>query len=106
MLTLTCKRAAALVSASLERALPLGEFLLLRLHLRVCAACARYKEQLELLRGALRRHARQLEERCESRVPALAPDARARLKQSLRRPSSSATDGTEDGGPLSGGGRV
>lgn len=78
MLTLTCKRAAALLSASLERGLPLGERLLLRLHLRACAACARYKAQLKLLRRALRRRARSLEEQGDTDLPALAPDARAR----------------------------
>ena len=99
MLTLTCKRAAALLSASLERAPALRERLLLRLHLRACAACARYKAQLELLRRALRRRARSLEEQGDPDLPALAPDARARLKQSLRRAASCETAVTEDDGP-------
>ena len=99
MLTLTCKRAAALVSASLERGLSLRERLLLRLHLRACAACARYKAQLNLLRRTLRRRARSLEEQGDSGLPALAPDARARLKLGLRRDSSSGAAGTEDDGP-------
>src|SRR5919202_91741 len=43
MLTLTCKRAAALLSASMDRALTLRERLPLRLHLRVCAACPRFR---------------------------------------------------------------
>jgi predicted anti-sigma-YlaC factor YlaD len=88
MLSLTCKRAAALLSASLERSLPLGERLLLRLHLRVCSACARYKRQLQLLRSVIRQRARRSEEQTGPDVPALTPDARDRLKRSLQRGSS------------------
>jgi hypothetical protein len=84
MLSLTCKRAAALLSASMERAPALGERLLLRLHLRACSACARYKAQLHALRRVLRQHAGRIEERPDSDAPALTPDARSRLKRSLR----------------------
>ena len=84
MLSLTCKRAAALLSASMERAPTLGERLLLRLHLRACAACARYKAQLQLLRRVLRQRARRIEERPAPGAPALTSDARARLKRGLR----------------------
>ena len=81
MLTLTCKRAAALLSASLERALPLRERLRLRLHLRVCAACARLKTQLLLLRRALRLRAERLAE--QPAVAALTPAAHARIARAL-----------------------
>ena len=84
MLSLTCKRAAALLSASMERAPGLCERLLLRLHLRVCSACARYKAQLQLLREALARRARRIGERPDGAAPALTADARARFKRSLR----------------------
>ena len=84
MLTLTCKRAAALLSASMDRALTLRERLPLRLHLRVCAACRRFKTQLLLLRRALRRRARLIEEQSAANDPALPPDVRARLKRNLR----------------------
>ena len=84
MLTLTCKRAAALLSASLERAPSLRERLSLRLHLRLCAACARYKSQLRLLRRVLRERARRIEGQADADVPALSPDARTRLKRSLQ----------------------
>ena len=79
MFTLTCKRAAALLSASMERALPLRERLLLRLHLRLCAACMRFKTQLLLLRRALRRADSPTDE-----AVALSPDARARITRALR----------------------
>ena len=97
MLTLTCKRAAALLSASLERGLPLGERLLLRLHLRLCAACTRYRAHLHLLHSALRQRARRIEEQDDSDAPALSPDARSRLKRSLRRGSAAGTVEVEGG---------
>ena len=100
MLTLTCKRAAALLSASLEGGLPLRERLLLRLHLRVCAACARYKSQLRLLRRVLRQRARRIEEQADSDVPALTADARARLKRSLRRGAAGGPAEVKDGARL------
>ena len=81
MLTLTCKRAAALLSASLERALPLRERLRLRLHLRVCAACARLKTQLLLLRRVLRGRAERL---ADQPAATLTPAARTRIARALR----------------------
>ena len=82
MLTLTCKRAAALLSASLERALPLRERLRLRLHLRVCAACARLKTQLLLLRRVLHGRAERLADQLAAAT--LTPAARARIERALR----------------------
>ena len=82
MLTLTCKRAAVFLSVSLERALPLRERLRLRLHLRVCAACARLKTQLRLLRRVLRRRADPLVD--QTVAAALTPAARARIARALR----------------------
>jgi len=45
-----CCEMAALMSESLERRLTLTEFLKLRLHLLVCAWCARYFAQIKFLR--------------------------------------------------------
>lgn len=95
MLTLTCKRAAALLSASMERAPSPRERLSLRLHLRVCAACARYKSQLRLLRHALRERARWIEGQADANAPTLSPDARTRLKLGLQR--GAAADSVEVG---------
>ena len=84
MLSLTCKRVAALLSASMESRLTLRERLLLRLHLRLCSACARYKAQLHALRRTLRQRAGRMEERPGGpHASALTSDARARLKRSL-----------------------
>jgi len=84
MLTLTCKRAAALLSLSMDRRLQPHERLRLRLHLFVCAACTRYKRQLTLLRHIIRQRARRLEVTPDSAALQLAPVARARIKRALR----------------------
>jgi hypothetical protein len=42
------------MSESMERSLALDEWLQLRLHLIVCAWCARYLKQIKLLRQILR----------------------------------------------------
>lgn len=84
MLTLTCKRAAVLLSAALERGLPLRQRLLLRLHLRSCAACLRFKRQLIMLRRTIRLRARRVETQTVANGTALTPAARARLKRALR----------------------
>jgi hypothetical protein len=52
---MTCKEAAALMSQSMERKLGWTEHLGLRLHLAICAGCAHYRRQLDVLREACRR---------------------------------------------------
>jgi len=69
-----------LMSESLERRLSIRERLVLRLHLLVCAWCARYLKQIKFLRMVLRRRklvSNQL-------VAALATDARERIARTLQ----------------------
>ena len=68
----------------MERRLWPHQRLLLGLHLLICAACMRFKTQLLLLRQAVRQRLRQLEGQHDSDMPALPPDARARIKRALR----------------------
>jgi hypothetical protein len=49
---LSCKEAAALVSESLDRKLPLGQRIALRMHLFFCRFCRRFSRQVLFLRGA------------------------------------------------------
>jgi hypothetical protein len=51
---LTCKEASERVSQSYERRLTWGERLGLRLHLVICAACARFARQVRFLHAAAR----------------------------------------------------
>jgi hypothetical protein len=43
------------VSEELDRTLPLGERLRVRMHLLACGSCTHFKEQVQLLRAAMRR---------------------------------------------------
>lgn len=52
-LKLTCKKAAALMLAREDRALPLSERAALRLHLAICAACPPFERQLLTMRNAM-----------------------------------------------------
>lgn len=75
-----CREIVPIMSESMERRLTLGEFFKLRLHLLVCAWCARYLRQITFLRSLLRgRRGTKTE-----LVPALAADARDRIANSLK----------------------
>ena len=75
---LSCEEMAPLLSRELERPLPPLRWLAVRLHLVRCGLCARYREQLRLLRAALRRFGELIED-----GPALDPAARERIKRAL-----------------------
>jgi predicted anti-sigma-YlaC factor YlaD len=52
-LKLTCKETMHLVLEGEDRALPLGERVLVRVHLGYCKGCTRFSTQVRLMRGAL-----------------------------------------------------
>lgn len=54
-LRLTCKQASRLISEEMERRLSFAERVALRLHVRICDACARFTRQMQFLRRALQR---------------------------------------------------
>ncbi len=68
------------MSESLERRLSIRECLGLRLHLFVCAWCARYLKQIKSLRFILRGQSSQLSTEL---VPSLADDSRERISRAL-----------------------
>jgi hypothetical protein len=55
LVILTCKEAHRLVSEQLDRELPLGDRLRVRLHLFACTSCTRFKRQMQFLRDAMKR---------------------------------------------------
>jgi hypothetical protein len=81
--TLTCKRATQLISASLERKLPLRQRIRLWLHLFVCQACLHFQRQLMLLKRAIRLCLRQIEDKEPSAH--LSAEARERIRRALDR---------------------
>lgn len=54
-LRLTCKQAHRLIAERMDRDLKLMEDVRVRLHLRRCACCAEFVQQMGLLRKAMRR---------------------------------------------------
>jgi hypothetical protein len=54
-MTPACKDITHVASQSLDRSLPWSTRLKLQLHYRICEACARYRDQLRVVRQALRR---------------------------------------------------
>ena len=52
-----CERMVPLMSESMDRSLRLSEWLQLRLHLLVCAWCARYLRQIKFIRELVRENA-------------------------------------------------
>ncbi len=77
----SCKEAARLQSAALDRPLTLSERFGLRFHLFFCNWCRRYGKQIEFLRFA----ARQYEPDDQPATPpALSSEARQRIKQRLQ----------------------
>ena len=52
---LSCKEAARLVSQGLDRRLPFGQRVALRVHLAICDGCTNFKRQMDFLRKAAAR---------------------------------------------------
>ena len=69
-----------LMSESMDRPLGLREQLQLRLHLMVCAWCARYLQQIRFLRQLLRNQVPAVNSR-----PLLNAEARARISERIRK---------------------
>ncbi len=78
---LTCKEVTRLVSESLDRKLPLGRRIMVRLHLLMCSLCSRFRKQAFFLRDAAR-HFWKVGESAPG--PGLSPEARDRIKQALK----------------------
>ena len=53
---LSCKDVTQLISESMDRSLPLGKRIGVRIHLLMCLFCARYERQLLLIRETTRGH--------------------------------------------------
>jgi hypothetical protein len=79
-LSMSCKEAARLQSAALDRKLTPLEMFGLRCHLFLCKWCARYGRQIRFLRAAA--HDQGQDDRLAP-PPGLSLEARTRIKRSL-----------------------
>lgn len=77
---LSCRDITRLISESMDRTLPVGKRLGVRLHLILCRFCARYERQLLLIRDTVRRIAG---EEAEPVPDVLSAEARERIRSSF-----------------------
>lgn len=56
---LNCRQATALMSQRMDRDLPLNQRIGLRFHLMMCSGCRNYNRQMQFLRQACRKIARE-----------------------------------------------
>lgn len=83
-LTPPCKDMTRLLSEAMDRPLPLGIRIKMRLHFLICKWCERYKNQLLFLRQALRRNPDAIEGEAAAPSASLSPEAKDRLKRTIR----------------------
>ena len=81
-----CKDVSLKVSESLDRKLPFYQRMMIRFHMMMCRYCARFQQQLLLIKQ-IARYAKPLESTTEDSVK-LSEDARSRLKQTLKSASA------------------
>ena len=83
-ITPSCKDMTRLLSEAMDRPLPLGIRVKMRLHFLICKWCERYKNQLLFLRQALRRNAYEVEGDVAASSASLSPESKDRLKRVIR----------------------
>ena len=84
-ITPSCQDMTRLLSEAMDRPLPPGIRIKMRLHFLICKWCERYKNQLLFLRQALRRKPDDVEVEPAASPTSLSPEAKDRLKSILRR---------------------
>jgi hypothetical protein len=83
---LSCKDVTQLLSESMDRSLPLGKRIGVRLHLLICKFCARYERQLLQIRETVR-HLLAAEDTPGGPLgEPLSEAAKERIRRSLRNP--------------------
>ena len=77
----SCKKAACLISESMEHRLPLHKRLLLRLHTGMCSMCSNYAADLVTLRRASQQMRQREDSDRSATDESLTEEARQRIKQ-------------------------
>lgn len=86
---LSCKEITALVSESMDRRLPFGQRLAVRLHLMICSFCSRYRRQLLAVCAFVGRYVEEMESSKGLNPFSLSEEARSRIRQALAGQSDS-----------------
>jgi hypothetical protein len=85
-----CNEVSQKVSESMDRVLPFHQQMMIRIHLQMCKYCARFSDQLLLIRKAIRTEEDPDEELRPPESSFLEP--RERIKQTLRNQSKKKSD--------------
>ena len=83
---LSCKDVIRLISESMDRSLPIGKRVGVRLHLFLCTFCARYRRQLHLIRDTVQRIVAAEGVPGELSGAALSEEARERIRRAVESP--------------------
>jgi hypothetical protein len=83
---LSCKDVTRLLSEAMDRSLPLGKRIGVRLHLLICKFCARYERQLLQIRETFRRLGGTEETAGGTLWEPLSEEAKVRIRKSLLSP--------------------
>jgi ribosomal protein L34E len=81
---LSCKDVTRLISESMDRSLPLGKRIGVRVHLLICKFCARYERQLHQIREKVRHLVATEERPGEPYGETLSEKAREHIRRSLQ----------------------
>lgn len=79
----TCRDMSRLLSDAMDRDLPFHMRARMRLHLLTCVLCERYKDQLHLIREALRKDDAGMEDKGSAKKPCLSAEAKERIQRAL-----------------------
>ena len=82
---LACREATQLISRKLDGKLSPRQGLLLRMHLRICAACRAYQRQAQLLGGLLRSYFHGEQPVATGLGVALSEQSRQRIRNAIER---------------------
>ena len=77
-----CKDIVKLITASQDGKLSLWNRLIMKIHIRACAPCENFLDQLKFLRRALHKHDEQVS--AENSPIKLSDEARERMKEKLK----------------------
>lgn len=79
---LTCKEVSVLMSDSLDKRLPLRKRFQVKFHWFMCKNCARYSDQLNIIRRIARKYGEQLDDKALS-LFTIPENARHRIIQNI-----------------------
>jgi hypothetical protein len=79
----SCKEVTRLISESMDRQMPFGQRMAMRMHLFMCKFCSRYRDQLLLLRNAMRYYLEKIEPSEPLLSTSLSLEAREKIKHTL-----------------------